>query len=82
MNKLLAILLIGNIALADVNKCDNALKACEEVIQAQDKAIDNLKKSVKIVREELENERSSTPRWMIFVGGVVAGVILSSFVNK
>lgn len=82
MSKLLILLLVGNLCFADAKKCNNYVKACEETVAAQDQAIDNLEKSVKVLKEELNKERSSTPRWVLVVGGVAMGIILSSFVSK
>ncbi|NDC23333.1 MAG: hypothetical protein EB120_06900 [Proteobacteria bacterium] len=83
MNKLIALLLIGNIAFASSApvKCDDALKACEDVIVAQDQAIENLKNVNKNLRQQLDSQ-SGTPRWIIFIGGIAAGIIYSAFVNK
>lgn len=82
MNKLIALLIVCNLSLADAPKCDSYVKACEETVAAQDQAIDNLKKSVKVLKEELNKERTSTPRWVLVVGGMAIGVILSSLVSK
>lgn len=79
MKKLLAILLIANMSFAD---CPKALQACEEVIEAQDQAIDNLKKQVIILKEELEEEKKSTATWVLIVGGIAIGVILNSTIRK
>ena len=82
MSKIIALLLVGSVALADGHKCDNALKACEAVIEAQDQAIVNLKKSNMVLRQELDKEKNATPRWVIFLGGMAAGVIASSLLKK
>lgn len=79
MKKILVILLTASLTFGD---CPKALQACEEVIVAQDHAIDNLKKSVKILKEELENEKRTTPAWVLIVGGIATGVVLHSIAGK
>lgn len=84
MRLAIVLLLISQISLgmAKPSKCENTLKACEDVIQAQDKAIDNLKKSVIVLKQELEQEQKRTPGWVVLVGGIAIGVILNSTLRK
>lgn len=79
MKKLLVLILMAQLSLAD---CPKALQACEEVVQAQDQAIDNLKKHVIVLKRELEQEKRQTPAWVLIVGGIAAGVILNSTLGK
>lgn len=77
MKKLLILLLAAQMSFGDV-KCENTLKACEEVIVAQDQAIDNLKKQVIVLKEEVESTKRATPAWVIFVGGLALGAFIHS----
>jgi hypothetical protein len=83
MNKLIITLcLVSQLALAESKECKDYVKACEETIAAQDKAIDNLKKSVKILKEELADAEKQTPSWVLIVGGIAVGVILNSTLRR
>lgn len=62
--------------------CDRALIACEEVIEAQDQAIVNLRKSVVNLKQQIEEEKKRSPAWMLILGGIAAGVILNSTLGK
>lgn len=79
MKTALILLLTASVSFAD---CTKALKACEEVIEAQDQAIDNLKQQTIVLKKELEQERRTTPAWVLIVGGIAAGVILNSTLSK
>ena len=79
MKKLLCIILSAQIALGD---CPKALQACEDVIQAQDQAIDNLKKHVILLKEEVEREKRTTPTWVLIVGGMALGIVSYSLIRK
>jgi len=79
MKKLLILLLSAQISFAD---CPKALRACEEVIVAQDQAIDNLKKQVIILKEEVEREKRNTPTWVLIVGGMALGIVSYSLTRK
>lgn len=79
MKKLLILLLIAQMSFAD---CPKSLQACEEVVQAQDQAIDNLKNHVIVLKRELEQEKNHVPSWVFIVGGMALGVILNSSLRK
>lgn len=79
MKKLLILLLVAQMSFAD---CPKALQACEDVIQAQDKAIDNLKKQVIVLKKEVEQEKRTTPTWVLIAGGMALGVILNSTIRR
>lgn len=79
MKKIIVMLLAAQLSFGD---CPNALKACEDVIEAQDQAIVNLKKQVVVLKEELEQEKRTTPSWVLIVGGIALGVILNSTIRK
>jgi hypothetical protein len=79
MKKILTLLLAAQMSFGD---CPKALQACEEVIKAQDQAIDNLKKNAIVLKKELENEKRNTPAWVLVVGGIALGVILNSTIRR
>lgn len=79
MKKLLCIILAAQVACGD---CPKALQACEDVIVAQDQAIDNLKKHVIILKQEVEKEKRATPSWVLIVGGMALGIVSYSLIRK
>jgi hypothetical protein len=80
-SKILILLLIFTFSV-NGQTCDKYVKACEDTVKAQDIAIDNLKKSVKVLKEELENSKPIAPSWVVLVGGVALGIILHSTLKK
>lgn len=79
---LLIVFLVSQLCLGNEQKCEKALSACEEVIHAQDKAIDNLKKSVIVLKKELEQSKRTTPTWVLIIGGIATGIVISSVVRR
>lgn len=57
------------------SKCEKTLRACEDVIQAQDQAIDNLKKMVHNLNEQLAEEQSNIKWWQALIAGVLVGIV-------
>jgi hypothetical protein len=79
MKKLLCVILAAQMSWGD---CPKALQACEDVIVAQDQAIDNLKKQVILLKEEVEKEKRTTPAWVLIVGGMALGIVSYSLTRK
>lgn len=62
-------------------ECKEYVKACEKVIEAQDVAIVNLKKSVKNLSEQLEDQKSGLKWWHGALVGILLGIAVTK-VNK
>lgn len=66
--------LFCQIAMAQ-STCDNALAACQVLVDEQDKSILLLKSQVSKLEDRLASEHSEPilPTWLIFTFGVAAG---------
>jgi hypothetical protein len=85
---------IYSVALSEIVKCDDVLKACDEallkagkVIQGKNEIIDIQAKQVKVLKEQLieaEDERDSILRSPIlwFLAGIIIGGVSYGFVTK
>lgn len=67
-----------------VQKCDNALTACQKVVIAQDAAIEHLKQQVKDTTDKLiEAERQPLiPTWVWITLGLTAGGVIGYAVHR
>lgn len=92
LNKVIALLLVFNyqvIALSDdgqLAKCNNTLRACSALVDAQDESITALKKQVKAQQDALASQEDrltdGIPWWVFMLTGAVAGGIVVHELNK
>lgn len=76
-------IITGTSINADTN-CDNLITTCDNVITAQDKSIQDLKKANKQLEDALVDSQKGplVPMWVVVVGSIVGGMLLSAQVRK
>ena len=67
-----------------INSCDPVIQSCKDLIQAQDDQVRFLRKTVSNLESQIENDQSKPilPEWLVFIGGIVVGGILTRTLSK
>lgn len=84
---LISSMIVANVWAQDpavvLPKCQSALTACQELVQAQDAQAANLKQQVKQLESALQEQKQPLlPTWAIITISVAAGVFLGHTIIK